>query len=65
MFYVFGGVYKESGNMLDGPHYFMQYDVIIVVPNYRLGPLGMHFESTFNYQIYFDFFFQKIFVSRF
>lgn len=39
LFYIFGGAFMVDG--VDGPHYFMQHDIVYVIPNYRLGALGM------------------------
>jgi acetylcholinesterase len=36
-----GGFFAGSGNPdIYGPDYFMDYDVILVSVNYRVGPLG-------------------------
>ena len=36
-----GGFFAGSGNPdIYGPEYFMDYDVIVVSVNYRVGPLG-------------------------
>jgi acetyl esterase/lipase len=36
-----GGFFAGSGNPdIYGPDYFMDYDVIVVTVNYRVGPLG-------------------------
>jgi len=36
-----GGFFAGSGNPdIYGPDYFMDYDVIVVSVNYRVGPLG-------------------------
>ena len=36
-----GGFFAGSGNPdIYGPEYFMDYDVILVSVNYRVGPLG-------------------------
>ncbi|XP_068899714.1 cholinesterase 2-like isoform X2 [Tenebrio molitor] len=42
MFYIYGGGFVE-GNSLDhiyGPEYLLDQEVVIVVPNYRVGPFG-------------------------
>ncbi|XP_065216356.1 esterase FE4-like [Planococcus citri] len=38
--YIFGGVYKWFTNVEFGPQYILERDVILVIPNYRLGALG-------------------------
>ncbi|XP_065216335.1 esterase FE4-like isoform X2 [Planococcus citri] len=38
--YIYGGVYKSSSNLIDGPNYIMDKNVILVQPNYRAGVLG-------------------------
>ena len=38
--YIYGGVYKSSSNLIDGPNYIMDKRVILVQPNYRVGALG-------------------------
>ncbi|XP_028149429.2 venom carboxylesterase-6 isoform X1 [Diabrotica virgifera virgifera] len=42
MFYIYGGGFVNGANNFDynGPHYLMEYDVIIVNVNYRVGPFG-------------------------
>ena len=43
MFWIFGGSWKYGSGTWDeyGPEMFMDTgDVILVAPNYRLGPLG-------------------------
>ncbi|XP_065216360.1 esterase E4-like [Planococcus citri] len=39
--YIFGGAFKWSSNMDFGPEYLLDQNVIVVVPNYRLGALGL------------------------
>ncbi|XP_065216336.1 esterase FE4-like [Planococcus citri] len=38
--YIFGGGFKGFTNMEFGPQYILERDVILVIPNYRLGALG-------------------------
>ncbi|CAG9828978.1 unnamed protein product [Diabrotica balteata] len=42
MFYIYGGGFVNGANNFDyhGPHYLMEYGVIIVNVNYRVGPFG-------------------------
>ena len=42
MVWIHGGgfVTGDSGTAMWGPHYFMDYDVVLVSMHYRLGPLG-------------------------
>lgn len=42
LFWIHGGGFASgSGNLeYHGPDYFLDYDVILVTFNYRLGPLG-------------------------
>lgn len=38
--YFHGGEFKYGGKDYYQPHYLLQHDIILVVPNYRLGVLG-------------------------
>ncbi|XP_065216347.1 esterase FE4-like isoform X2 [Planococcus citri] len=40
LFYLYGGIFKSNNNMDHGPQYMMTRNLIIVIPNYRSGPLG-------------------------
>ncbi|XP_073975346.1 venom carboxylesterase-6-like isoform X1 [Rhodnius prolixus] len=41
IFYIYGGGFSMGSGEIDkSPEYFMDHDVVIVMPNYRLGPLG-------------------------
>lgn len=42
MFYIYGTAFNEGNMFFEkyGPQYFMEEDVIIVIPSYRLGPFG-------------------------
>ncbi|XP_066156575.1 esterase E4-like [Euwallacea fornicatus] len=43
MFYIHGGGFIDGTGISEwgvGPHYFMEYGVILVAINYRLGPFG-------------------------
>ncbi|KAJ8940289.1 hypothetical protein NQ318_000111 [Aromia moschata] len=48
MFYIHGGGFMNGNSLFNtvGPHYFMDYEVVIVTVHYRLGPFG--FLSTGN-----------------
>uniref|UniRef100_T1HHT3 Carboxylesterase type B domain-containing protein n=1 Tax=Rhodnius prolixus TaxID=13249 RepID=T1HHT3_RHOPR len=47
IFYIPGGGFNfGSGEIDKTPEYFMDYDVVVVMHNYRLGPFGITF---FNY----------------
>ncbi|KAL6955270.1 Carboxylesterase 5A, partial [Sarracenia purpurea var. burkii] len=39
LFYIYGGLFKSNTNVDHGPEYMMTRNVIIVIPNYRSGPL--------------------------
>lgn len=45
MVYFHGGGFSSGSAAYSekGPHYFMEYDVLIVTVNYRLGPWGKLF----------------------
>ena len=38
--YIFGGRFIFGSNTVQGPQYLMNKKIIIVQPNFRLGPLG-------------------------
>lgn len=40
MVFFHGGLYISGGATMYGPKYFMDNDVVLVVPQYRLGALG-------------------------
>lgn len=40
MFYLYGGAFTMGDATTYGPHYFMDEDVILVVPNYRVSSFG-------------------------
>ncbi|KAK7602467.1 hypothetical protein V9T40_008056 [Parthenolecanium corni] len=40
IFYIFGGVFKYGSSLRNGPQHFMTRDIIIVMPNFRVGALG-------------------------
>ncbi|XP_034655471.1 glutactin [Drosophila subobscura] len=40
MFYIYGGGYYNGSAEDHPPHYFLEEDVVLVVPQYRVGALG-------------------------
>ncbi|GAB0097228.1 hypothetical protein DMENIID0001_128520 [Sergentomyia squamirostris] len=40
MVYIHGGSFTEGGSPHHPPNYLLEKDVVLVVPQYRLGPLG-------------------------
>lgn len=40
MVWIHGGGFVAGAGALTGPDFFLDEDVILVAPNYRLGPLG-------------------------
>ncbi|CAB3367351.1 Hypothetical predicted protein [Cloeon dipterum] len=40
MVWFHGGAFVDGSSLIYGPQFFMDHDVVIVVPHYRLGPLG-------------------------
>ncbi|XP_057652545.1 juvenile hormone esterase-like isoform X1 [Diorhabda carinulata] len=42
LIYIHGGGFVSGSGNFDffGPHYFMEHNIILVTPNYRLGPFG-------------------------
>lgn len=43
MFFIHGGGFVEGTGILEwgvGPNFFMEYGVIMIAINYRLGPFG-------------------------
>lgn len=40
MFYIYGGAFLNGDASIYKPKYFMDEDVILVIPNYRLGAFG-------------------------
>lgn len=49
MFYIHGGAFEEGGAFQFPPNYLLENDVVLVVPQYRLGPFG--FLSTLTDEI--------------
>lgn len=41
MVWFHGGAFLDGSALIYGPKFFMDHDVVIVVPHYRLGPLGI------------------------
>ncbi|XP_065216350.1 carboxylic ester hydrolase-like [Planococcus citri] len=41
MVFLVGGTFHLSSNMDPGPQYIMDQNVVLVIPNYRLGALGL------------------------
>ncbi|XP_073975369.1 carboxylic ester hydrolase-like isoform X4 [Rhodnius prolixus] len=47
IFYIYGGGFSMGSGEIDkSPEYFMDHDVVIVMPNYRLGPLGLFHKAV-------------------
>lgn len=46
MFYIYGGGFYNGSNIDHPPHYLLEKDIVLVVPNYRVGALG--WLSTLN-----------------
>lgn len=40
MVYIHGGGFYDGGSLHHPPHYMLEKDIVMVVPQYRLGPLG-------------------------
>ncbi|XP_075161852.1 esterase Q [Haematobia irritans] len=40
MFYIYGGGFYNGSNIDHPPHYLLEKDIVLVVPNYRVGALG-------------------------
>ncbi|XP_059608242.1 uncharacterized protein LOC132256077 [Phlebotomus argentipes] len=40
MVYIHGGAFNEGGSFRHPPNYLLEKDIVLVVPQYRLGPLG-------------------------
>lgn len=40
MVWFHGGAFLDGSALIYGPRFFMDHDVVVVVPHYRLGPLG-------------------------
>lgn len=40
MVYIHGGKLYDGGAFQHPPHFLLEKDVVLVVPQYRLGPLG-------------------------
>jgi len=38
-----GGAYTAGGNIQYPGHFLATHDIIVVVPNYRLGVFGQHY----------------------
>lgn len=54
MFFIHGGGFKEGYGMVKGgygPEFFMEYDVVLITVNYRLGPFGIKVNLTQNYKV--------------
>lgn len=44
-FWIHGGAFRFGTGMTMGGKYLMDYDVILVTINYRLGPMGTSFNQ--------------------
>uniref|UniRef100_T1PJL9 Carboxylic ester hydrolase n=1 Tax=Musca domestica TaxID=7370 RepID=T1PJL9_MUSDO len=40
MFYIYGGGFYNGSNIDHPPNYLLEKDIVLVVPNYRIGALG-------------------------
>ncbi|KAJ8921363.1 hypothetical protein NQ315_002978 [Exocentrus adspersus] len=42
IYYIYGGSFNHGSNKFDrfGPHFLIEQGVVVVIPNYRLGPMG-------------------------
>lgn len=40
MFYIYGGGFYNGSNIDHPPQYLLEKDIVLVVPNYRVGALG-------------------------
>lgn len=40
IFFLHGGAFRSGSAKSYGPQYLLDKDVVLVTPNYRLGPLG-------------------------
>lgn len=40
MFYIYGGGFYNGSNIDHPPEYLLEKDIVLVVPNYRVGALG-------------------------
>lgn len=40
MFYIYGGGFYNGSNIDHPPRYLLEKDIVLVVPNYRVGALG-------------------------
>lgn len=40
MFYIYGGGFYNGSNIDHPPNYLLEKDIVLVVPNYRVGALG-------------------------
>lgn len=49
MVYIHGGAFERGSSREHPPNYFLEKDIVLVVPQYRLGPLG--FLSTNSEEI--------------
>ena len=47
MVWIHGGGYSGSGNIQYPGQFLAAYDVVVVVINYRLGALGMFYNTEF------------------
>jgi hypothetical protein len=47
MVFFHGGLFISGGAQMYRPKYFMDEDIILVVPQYRLGALGRKTQFTF------------------
>lgn len=43
LFFIHGGGYINEYGALYGPKYFMDYGIVVVTINYRVGPFGKYF----------------------
>lgn len=48
LFWIHGGIFLNGHGSFDkfGPQYLMDYNVVVVTINYRLGPLGMSLKNV-------------------
>lgn len=52
MVFIHGGGFVEGTGILEwgiGPHFFMEYGVIMVAINYRVGPFGKFLTFIFSH----------------
>lgn len=51
MVYFYGGAYTFGSNLQYPGHFYAARDVVIVVPNYRVGIFGEHFDFLFFFYL--------------